>query len=173
MKLRFYVISAAALVFVTGCQTQSQPAPVVKVVIQEKKTDSVPAPRKRTAEQIQLLHDFAQKESPKILQTLQSLRGEIVESGRKIKKLHDELVDFDRDPEYDEDYKSLKSGQQELQRAYDAIYDSLEEAYIAAKKFEATPSREEYRLTMKKALEDGLRNTEMTIERYRVIGGLK
>ena len=90
-------------------------------------------------------------------------------SGAKIKNLREELKLFDRNPEYDEDYKSLVAGAQELHRAYDAIFDKLEDAYIAAKKYEASPSRKDYQDTMKRALEDGINDANMATERYKAM----
>jgi hypothetical protein len=55
-----------------------------------------------------------------------------------------------------------------LRRAYDAIYDNLEDAYIAAKKFEASPNRREYQDMMKKAFEDGVQNATIIMDRYRL-----
>lgn len=169
MNRRWSTVLALSVFFIVGCQTKPQPAPVVKVVVEERKTDSVKQPRKRSAEQIQLLLDFAQKESPKIWQTIQTLRGEMAESGQKLKKLRSELIDFDRNPDMDEDYRSLKSGLLDLKCAYDAVYDSLEEAYIAAKKFEASPSRKDYQDIMRKAFEDGIQNATIIMDRYRLI----
>ena len=48
------------------------------------------------------------------------------------------------------------------------IYDNLEDAYIAAKKFEASPSRREYQDMMKKAFEDGVQNATIIMDRYRL-----
>ena len=116
---------------------------------------------------MQMLSDFAMRESPKIWQTIQSMRGEIAQSGAKIKRLRADLVEFDRDPDTDDDYKALVAGLQELKRAYGAIFDKLEDAYIAAKKYEASPSRKDYQDTMKRALEDGIQDAKMATERYK------
>ena len=129
--------------------------------------------RKRTPEQIQLLQDFAQKESPKIWQTIQAMRAEIATSGANIKNLREELKLFDRDPDSDEDYKALVAGLKELRSAYDAIFDKLEDAYIAAKKYEASPSRKDYQETMKRAIEDGIQNAAMATERYKAMTRVK
>ena len=139
-----------------GCQTQTnvpppKPAPEPAHVVEpapvvEKKPEPpppAPVPKKRTQEQIQLLQDFAQKESPKIWQTVQTMRAQMSTSGAKIKNLREELKLFDRDPDSDEDYKTLVAGLKELRSAYDAIFDKLEDAYIAAKKYEASPSRKD------------------------------
>ena len=157
-----------AMVFVVGCQTEPPPAPVVNVIVKDKMQVASQPLRKRTAEQIQLLQEFAQNESPEVWRTIQSLRGEMAESARNLKRLRDQLIEFDRNPDLDEDYKALRFGLQDLRRAYDAIYDNLENAYIAAKKFEASPSRKEYQDIMKKALEDGIQNATIIMDRYRL-----
>ena len=162
---------SVAVACLAGCQTQppppsTKPAPVN---VEKKPEPPPPMPRKRTPEQIQLLQDFAQKESPKIWQTIQAMRAEMSTSGAKIKNLREELKLFDRDPDSDEDYKALVAGLQELKHAYSAIFDKLEDAYIAAKKYEASPSRKDYQETMKSALEDGINDANMATERYKAM----
>jgi hypothetical protein len=156
------------MAFIVGCQTEPPPAPVVNVIVEDKMLVASQPPRKRTAEQIQLLQEFAQKESPEVWRTIQSLRGEMSESARNLKRLRDQLIEFDRNPDLDDDYKALRFGLQDLGRAYDAIYDNLENAYVAAKKFEASPSRKEYQGVMKKAFEDGIQNATIIMDRYRL-----
>ena len=172
MKFNFNILAMAILVScLAGCQTQpSPPSTKTTHVIVEKRPEPPSSlqqpPRKRTPEQMQLLQDFAQKESPKIWQTVQTMRAQMSTSGEKIKNLREELKLFDRDPDSDEDYKALVAGLKELRSAYDAIFDKLEDAYIAAKKYEASPSRKDYQETMKHALEDGINDANMATERY-------
>lgn len=149
---------------------KSQPPSVEKPQLQPKKSSQLALQAKnRSPEQIQMLSDFAMKESPKIWQTIQSMRAVITQSGSKIKRLRADLLEFDRDPDTDEDYKALVAGLQELKRAYNAIFDKLEDAYIAAKKYEASPSRKDYQDTMKRALEDGIQDANMATERYNAM----
>lgn len=186
MKVRKTILlSAIVCMCLVGCQTPApsdptpapvalerkpQPLPVVKPQPPPKKPEQiVPQVKKRSPEQIQMLSDFAMKESPKIWQTIQTMRAEIMQSGTKIKRLRDDLLEFDRDPDTDDDYKALVAGLQELKRAYDAIFDKLEDAYIAAKKYEASPSRKDYQDTMKRALEDGVQDANMATERYKAM----
>lgn len=164
-----YCLLIAVMAFIVGCQTAPQPAPAVNVIVEGKIPIASQSLRKRTAEQIQLLQEFAQKESPEVWRTIQSLRGDMAESARNLKRLRDQLIEFDRNPDLDEDYKALRFGLQDLKRAYDAIYDNLEDAYIAAKKFEASPSRREYQDMMKKAFEDGIQNATIATERYKIM----
>ena len=170
----------------SGCQMPAPSTPTSSAVVIER---SPPAPpvvkpqqpsppkhpnlvrqvKDRSPEQMQMLSDFAMKESPKRWQTIQSMRGEIAQSGAKIKQLRADLLEFDRDPDTDDDYKALVVGLQELKRAYNAIFDKLEDAYIAAKKYEASPSRKDYQDTMKRVLEDGIQDANMATERYKAM----
>ena len=175
MKVRRTIILfAVTCMCLAGCQTPPpSPPPPIKPppapVVTEQKPQPAPSARKRTPEQMQMLQDFAMKESPKIWQTIQSMRGEMTESGAKIKRLRADLLEFDRNPDSDEDYKALVAGLTELKHAYDAIFDKLEDAYIAAKKYEASPSRKDYQETMKRALEDGIQDANMATERYKAM----
>ena len=172
------VLLAAMCLYLAGCQTQnrSQPRnPVLVPMVEKSKSQppSTPPPKKRPQEQIQMLQDFAMKESPKIWQTIQSMRAEMVTSGTKLKQLRADLLEFDRDPDADEDYKALVAGLKELRRAYDTIFDRLVDAYIAAKKYEASPSRKDYQDMMRRALEDGVQDANIAIDRYRAMMRLK
>ena len=170
------ILLSVACLCLTGCQTPQpqpppppSPKPASAQVVVEQKPQPAPQARKRTPEQMQMLSDFAMKESPKIWQTIQTMRGEMADSGAKIKRLRADLIEFDRNPDTDEDYKALVDGLKELKRAYDAIFDKLEDAYIAAKKYEASPSRKDYQDTMKRALEDGIQDANMATERYKAM----
>lgn len=116
-----------------------------------------------------MLQDFAMQESPKIWQTIQSMRAEMTINATKLRQLRADLLEFDRNPDTDEDYKALVAGLKELRRAYDAIFDKLEDAYIAAKKYEASPSRKDYQQMMKRALEDGIQDATIATERYKAM----
>ena len=179
-KCKKTVWVAIAGLCLAGCQTQTKVQPPVSAPepapVEEKKPEPpppAPVPKKRTQAQIQLLQDFATKESPKIWQTIQSMRAEMTTSGAKLKQLRADLLEFNRNPDADEDYKALVAGLKELRSAYDAIFDKLEDAYIAAKKYEASPSRKDYQETMKRALEDGIQSAAMATERYKAMTNQK
>ena len=52
-------------------------------------------------------------------------------------------------------------------RAYDAIFDKFEDAYLAAKKCEASPCRKDCQDTMKRVLEDGIQDANIATQRSR------
>ena len=165
---------------VVGCQTKPPQSPSPQSVVTQTVASegyavtkpqlrASPRTQHRTPEQIQMLQDFAMKESQQIWKTIQAMRAEITESERKIKVLRADLLEFDRKPDADEDYRTLVNGLRELKNAYDAIFDKLEDAYIAAKKYEAAPSRKDYQQIMKRALEDGIQDANMATERYKAM----
>jgi len=125
--------------------------------------------RTLTAKQETLLREFAFKESPKLWQTVQSLRGEIVSRNMAMAKLADDLQEFDHKPAEDATYRELQVGREQIACTLDNVYEKLENAYIAYKKFQATPGRKEYSEAMNRALEDGVHESEATARRYRVM----
>ena len=175
--LEVAALLVGACLCLVGCQTQSSSQqPVTASAVRQDPSPPNPAPpspqpqpRKRTPAQVQMLQDFAMKESPKIWQTIQAMRAEITTSGTKLRSLREELQLFGRNPNADEDYKSLLAELQELRHAHDSIFDKLEDAYIAAKKYEASPSRKDYQDMMKRALEDGINDAYMATERYKAM----
>lgn len=178
--MRLNMIGALVIALcVAGCQTQPPPAPAPIPLPEpappqvEQETPPTPSPapipKKRTPEQVNMLQEFAIKESPKIWQTIQSMRAEMTTSEEKIRQLRDDLLEFDRNPESDEDYRVLVDGLNELHHAYDAIFDRLEDAYIAAKKFEVSPARKDYHDMMRTALEDGMQDAIIATERYKAM----
>ena len=171
-----------ACFYVAGCQTRQPLKPGADSTQmqatssqhpQDKKTQLARQGKRRSSEQMQMLSDFAMKESPKIWQAIQAMRGEIAQSEARIKQLRADLLEFDRNPDADEDYKALVAGLQELKRTYDVVFEKLENAYIAAKKYEASPRCKDYQETMKRALEDGIQDATLATERYKAMARQK
>ena len=116
MKVRkTFLPLAITCLCLTGCQTPTSTNPSSTVAVGERSPQppqvvkpQPPPPlyqnhaqqeKSRSPEQVQMLSDFAMRESPKIWQTIQSMSGEIAQSGAKIKRLRADLVEFDRDPQ--------------------------------------------------------------------------
>ena len=83
MTVRMIAIGlAGGIAFLAGCRSPQPPPPPLlvqtpaPVAIKETQPPAI-VPRKRTAEQIQLLQDFALRESPQIHATIQMLRAEM------------------------------------------------------------------------------------------------
>lgn len=112
------------------------------------------------------LKAFAESESPELFRILSQLRGEVEVQEKKIAELRKVLVEFSRDPESDADYKEIVRMQGELKQTISEIEGKVEEAYIASKKFEATPGRKDYDDIRRRAIEEGVNGAELAIKRF-------
>ena len=172
---RVTILMVSVCLVLAGCVVPpSHPSvPIASPTVAERKVLPSSHHKKRTEAQIRILQDFAIKESPEVWRIIQTMRAEISTNGAKLKQLRNELLEFDRNPDADEGYKSLDNGLREFSRAYDALLDSLEEAYIAYKKFEASPSHKDYQDVMKHAIENGIQEATMATERYKTMSRQK
>ena len=157
-----------ASICIFGCTSMSEspllpPEPISTV-------EPVPAPKPKrrqwNKEQLNLLRTFALQESPKLWQTVQALRAERETRTAALANLRKELVDFGRNPEADQDYVALSAANDGLLDSMNAIFEKLEAAYIAYKKFQATPGRREYGDMMRKVLDDGMNEASAAESRY-------
>ena len=112
---------------------------------------------------------FAEKEAGTLWKTLQLLKGEIELQEKRIGNLKKVLEDFDRDPNTDEDFQGICKMRDALVTSVSEIKAKLEDAYIAAKKFEATPGQDEYDEIRRKALEDGVQEADAAIKRFNLM----
>lgn len=81
-------------------------------------------------------------------------------------KLRKELIDFGRDPDSDADYVALKAANDGLLDSLHAVYEKIEDAYIAYKKFQATPGNKEFGEMMRRVLDDGMNEAAAAESRY-------
>lgn len=169
MKALVHILGVALLVC-GGC-TSRPPAPVQRVEVEKSSAvnpvEVVSTHRRLSAKQENLLRTFALQEAPQLWQTVQSLRGEIVSRNKAMAQLAAELREFDRKPEDDTTYRELQVGREQIACTLDNVYQKLENAYIAYKKFQATPGRKEYADAMNRALEDGIHEAEMMESRFK------
>lgn len=126
--------------------------------------------RKRMAERDEALRSFAMKEAPEIWQIVQDLRYEISRMDENINMLRNELVGFGRDPDADDDLKHLVKLQSNMKAEIVSLYQKLQDACLAAKKYEAMPGRKGYEELRRKTIEDGIQEAEMVLERFREMG---
>ena len=110
---------------------------------------------------------FALKEAPKVWEVYQSLKSEIDVQSAKIEELRKSLESFGRSPEQDADFVRICALRDDMTRSRDALRTKLEDAYIAAKKYEAAPSRKDYQELHKKALEDGVLEADSASARFK------
>ena len=113
------------------------------------------------------LREFALRESPAIWRTVQQLRTEVAERRKAIAQLRTDLQEFGTNPDSDPDYLKFCQDVDAMLDSLAGIFVNLEKAYIAAKKFEATPGRNDYEATMRAALEGGTKDAENAIRRFK------
>ena len=110
---------------------------------------------------------FALKDAPRVWSVYQALQGEIDMQNGKIEELRKTLVAFGKIPEQDVDFTRICSLRDEMVRSRTALRTKLEDAYIAAKKYEAAPSRKDYQALHIKAIEDGILEADAASAKFK------
>lgn len=113
------------------------------------------------------LRDFALKESPKLWQTIQSIRAQVAIRRKGLARLKADLLEFNVKPESDADYSRLQGEIDSLLDGLASVFGSLEQAYIAAKKFELSPASTNQENDMKRALKEGVKEADSVAKRYQ------
>lgn len=126
-----------------------------------------------TTRQLDTLREFALSESPRLWQTIQRLKSEKATRSAALLNLCREMEVFGRDPKADPDVVALQKAVRDLDTSLNVIYQRLEDAYIAYKKMQATPGRQEYADMMKSALEGGIFEADAVAARYRDMSSAK
>lgn len=164
---RIPLVGIALLVVTSGCQTSND-----AVSPKEVKTSVVAVaprrcvPRHRTKKQLDALRTFALQESQSLWRTVQTLKAETASRKASLKGLKNDLLDFGRNPDTDNDYQALKASIDDLECSMESVYCKLEDAYLAYKKYQATPGKQEYGDIMRRALEDGIQEADAASKRY-------
>lgn len=128
---------------------------------------------KREAAREAKLRDFALMEAPVLWQTYQNLQGAIASQSQKIEELRKALTEFDRDPARDPDFQRICSLRDEMAESLKTMHAKIEDAYLASRKYEATPSKKEYAELRRKLLEDGLQEAEAAERRFKEMRNAK
>ncbi len=123
--------------------------------------------RRRQEAKDDKIRSFALKDAPKVWSVYQSLQSEIDVQNGKIEELRKTLVAFGKDPEQDVDFKRICALRDDMVRSWKALRVKLEDAYIAARKYEAAPSRKDYQELHKKALEDGIQEADAAAAKFK------
>jgi len=163
-------IASMCVLGCTGVSAQAVSRSTSVSLVEELPTPpSKPKPRQWSEKQLNLLRTFALQESPKLWQTVQDLRGEYDTRTAALARLRTELEDFGRNPDTDSDCAALKASNDGLMESLNEIYSKIEDAYIAYKKFQATPGRKEYSDIMTRALADGIQEADSAVEKFRAM----
>ncbi len=107
------------------------------------------------------------KDAPKVWAVYQSLQSEIDVQNGKIEELRKTLVAFGKEPEQDVDFQRICALRDDMTRSRKALRTKLEDAYIASRKYEASPSRKDYQELHKKALEDGIMEADAAEAKFK------
>ena len=135
--------------------------------VQELESARIAKAKRRQETKDEKIQTFALKEAPKVWEVYQSLKSEIDVQNEKIEELRKSLESFGRSPEQDTDFVRICALRDDMTRSRDALRTKLEDAYIAAKKYEAAPSRKDYQELHKKALEDGVLEADSASARFK------
>lgn len=132
-----------------------------------RQAEAVAEARRRQEAKDEKIRTFALKDAPKVWQVYQALQSEIDVQGGKIDDLRNTLKTFGKVPELDVDFNRICALRDEMIRSRQALRMKLEDAYIAAKKYEASPSRKDYQELHKKALEDGILEADQAEAKFK------
>lgn len=144
---------------------EAENARIAAAIRQQK--ESAAEAKRRQVEKDEKIQTFALKEAPKVWAVYHALQSEIVVQNGKIEELRKTLVTFNKVPEQDADFIRICALRDEMIRSRQALRTKLEDAYIAAKKYEASPSRKDYQELHKKALEDGILEADAASAKFK------
>ena len=111
------------------------------------------------------LRTFTLKEAPALWTSYQSLSAGVTNQNARIDKLREVLMDFGKDPEADADFRRICSMRDDMVGSLQSLRKKIEDAFLAARKYEATPSKREYDELRQKLLEDGLLEAEAAVKK--------
>lgn len=112
------------------------------------------------------LRDFALKESPKLWQTVQTIRAGVAARRNSLRLLEADLKEFSVSPETDTDYRRLCGEIDSLLDSLAIIFGNLEEAYVAHKKLELMSSDSDGRAIVEQAQDNCAKAADFMTKRY-------
>ena len=149
-----------------GCATsKSNSKPEQPEVVERHPSPEKPV--RNQARREELLRTFALTEAPVMWRTVQDMRSAIAVGEASVKSIENDLREFGRTPETDEDCIRIRGQIADMRASLATLMKKLQDAYIAARKYEATPGRKDYEELRRRALEDGIQEAEAAARRYR------
>ena len=134
-------------------------------IAEEKRQKAIAKQRQEAKDE--KMRSFALKDAPRVWAVYQSLQSEIDVQSAKIEELRKTLVAFGKDPEQDADFKRICTLRDDMVRSRTALRTKLEDAYIASRKYEASPNRKDYQELHRKALEDGILEADAAEAKFK------
>lgn len=111
------------------------------------------------------LRTFILKEAPALWTSYQSISAGVTNQNARIGKLRETLIDFGKDPDADTDFRRICSMRDDMVGSLNSLRKKIEDAFLSARKYEATPSKKEYDELRQKLLEDGLQEAEAAVRK--------
>ena len=160
------VLTGVAFVYFAHVMSEKEKeAEKARVVAEERQKHE--AEVRRSEMKIEKIKAFALKEMPSAWRTYQSIQSEIDVQNGKIDDLSNSLRSFDRNPERDEDFLRIRGLRDTMVQTRDTLWKRLEDAYLAAKKFEAAPTSRNNKELLKKALEEGISEADAAAKTFK------
>ena len=129
--------------------------------------------KQKLAEREERLKSFILHDAPSMMLAYRNLEAEIRVQNKRIDELSRTLRTFGRNPESDPDYIRIVTMRQELDGMLKSIRRKMEDVYLAAKKFEATPGASNSAELKQHALDDGIREADAIVQKFEEMKKLK
>lgn len=137
--------------------------------IESERRAASEAERKAELAREDRLRSFVLRESPELWRTYQDLGAQIEMQGRRIGELRATLETFDKKPEEDADFCQIELMRKSMNEVRLSLRRKMEDAYLAFRKFEATPNRKDYDELRRKTIEDGVMEAEAARRHFDVL----
>ena len=158
-----------AVVKINGCVENARAAREAKIK-QEQEARMAEVKRIEIARQAQERSDriwaFTEKEDPALCNAYRRLKVELENQNKRIDELRDAFRKFGKSPDTDPDYKRICKMRDEMTSTLQTMRTKMEDAYLAFRKFEASPSRKDNAELYQKILQDGMREAEAAQRRF-------
>ena len=124
------------------------------------------ADARRAFEKDEARRAFALKESPVLWKTIEDLKSQIQEQNGKLNKLKRTFDDLGMDANEDNDYIDLIRERDAMVKRLMEVNAELDQAYLAAVKYEVTRGKAEKADFERKAAEDGVAEAAQSRAKY-------
>ena len=112
------------------------------------------------------LRTLALQESPQIWKTIQNLRGTTEEQDARIAEMQRTAMENGMPYRWREEYERIYRARNKLMRTLRMVEDRLSEALMAQKRYQASAHKSELAEATRKALEDGILESELVWKQY-------
>ena len=147
---------------VTGCAVERAAEREKEAEVQAKESEAA----RRAFEKEEARRAFALKESPVLWKTIEDLKSRIREQNGKLDKLKRTFDDLGMSANEDNDYINLVRERDTMVKRLMEVNAELDQAYLAAVKYEVTRGKAEKADFERKAAEDGVAEAAQSRAKY-------